>query len=386
VGSAPTRGQQQQHSGLASKARFGTCPTITTFTAAPKATSARSLSRAAVFGNDKRPRATRTTHNSSRSMVMMAASYGDMDIVVAGGTGFVGKRLVRKLLSDGNRVTLLTRSPTVTNALFPTASKCLAFDAAVPRGSVPAEVQDAVSHADAVINLTGAPIADGRWTPERKKELTATRVNSTTILRSAIEHASSENNAPAVFVNASAIGFYGVSESESAFTEDSAAGDDFLAGLCVEWEKAASTAATRVVMIRTGIVLGKDGGALGKMLPLFAIGLGGPLGDGKQWVSWIHEDDEVGIIIEAVKNESLKGAVNAVAPNAVRFGELAAALGRAMSRPSLIPAPAFALKVLLGEQATLVLDGQRVEPKRATEAQYAFQFPDLDSALRNIVS
>jgi len=309
---------------------------------------------------------------------MMANSYGTMKIAVAGGTGFIGSRLVKQLTKDGNEVVVLAHTPKVANPLF-SQLKVIEFNS--EHKDNPAVLEKEIGTCDAVVNLAGEPIAGARWTPARKQAIIDSRVICTQRLVKAIQNV---QNKPQVLVNGSAIGIYGISDIKE-FDESSESGDDFLAEVCKKWEAAADNAGIRTVKIRTGIVLGKEGGALAKMLPIFNLGLGGPLGTGKQWVSWIHVDDEVGLIIEAIKNPKLSGPVNATSPNPVTFQELCTELGKATKRPSFLPAPAFALKFLLGGSSTLVLDGQKVYPKKASLAGYNFKYNTLDKALQQIV-
>eukprot|EP00887_Chlorella_sp_A99_P005637 scaffold1.g5637.t1 len=302
----------------------------------------------------------------------MAALGSQGTVAVSGATGLIGSRLVQQLLSQGYAVRVLTRNPAAARSKLPFAG--VEF-AAPPQW--PAAVRGTV----AVINLAGEPIAT-RWTPEIKAEVKRSRVAVTSALAAAI------NAVPAgerpVFISASAVGFYGSSEG-ATFNEQSASGRDYLAEVCREWEAAANKADTRVVILRTGIVLAKEGGALGKMIPVFQIFAGGPLGSGRQWMSWIHRDDVVRLILEAVRNPDWRGVYNATAPNPVRMGEMCSALGSVMGRPSFVPVPDFALKTLLGEGAQVVLEGQRVLPRRAQEAGFRFRYTSVGDALRSIL-
>jgi len=248
---------------------------------------------------------------------------------------------------------------------------------------------DEVARADAVIHLAGESIASGRWTARRKRELVASRVESTRLITSALAAC----DTPArVFICASAAGYYGFRGDEE-LREDAPPGDDFLARLCVDWEREALAAANervRVVCLRLGVVLSRRGGALAKMLLPFRLGLGGPLGPAQNYFPWIHEDDAVGLIEFALARSGepsaehpLSGPVNLVAPRAIRMGEFAAALGRSLKRPALLPIPALALRVALGELADAVMPGQRVIPERGQAAGYCFRFPEIDSALED---
>jgi hypothetical protein len=297
-----------------------------------------------------------------------------MKIVIAGGTGFLGRPLADALAADGHSVVVLTRAAAATRPggvrLAPWA----------PDGRAGAAARE-IDGADAVVNLAGESIAAGRWSPARKQQILESRVNATRSLADAIARATAP---PTVLVSGSAVGYYGPCGDEIV-TESSAPGSDFLARVCVEWEAEANRAAsdrTRVVCIRTGLVLERDGGALPQMLPPFWLLAGGPVGSGGQYWPWIHRDDWIGIVRWAIGDSTVSGAVNATAPNPVTNRAFAAALGRAMHRPALLPAPAFALRLLLGEMAdALLLSGQRAIPARAQQ-KFAFRFEDVESALR----
>jgi hypothetical protein len=238
--------------------------------------------------------------------------------------------------------------------------------------------------ADAVVNLAGESIGDGRWTPQRKALLRDSRIVPTRSLATAIRATPSP---PAVFISASGVGYYGAAGDEPK-TETSPPGGDFLAQLCQEWEqeaRRAEGAATRVVLTRTGTVLERSGGALPKLITAFKLFAGGPMGSGRQYMSWIHRLDWIEMIRWIVETPGVSGPINVTAPNPVRNREFARALGRALKRPSLLPAPAFALKLLLGEMAgPLVLTGQRVIPARAQALGYHFRYPEIDIAFRGI--
>lgn len=301
-----------------------------------------------------------------------------MKVVVTGATGFVGRALVKALRTRGDEVRVLVRNPGEARAQL--GADAFPWDAGTP---VPA---DALAGVDAVVHLAGEGIADKRWTDARKKSLKASRVEGT---RRVVEALTAASPRPKVFVSGSAIGFYG-DVPEGDVTESSPAGKDFLAGLCVAWEAEAQKAeplGVRVVLLRTGIVLGPGGGALGKMLLPFKLGAGGPMGSGKQWMSWIHLDDEIGLIVHALDNVNVTGPLNAVAPAPVRNRDFARALGRALHRPAIAPAPGFALKLLLGEMAGVaLLAGQKVIPAKAEATGYRFRYPALDAALQAAVA
>jgi uncharacterized protein (TIGR01777 family) len=235
-----------------------------------------------------------------------------------------------------------------------------------------------------VINLAGEPLAAKAWTPRQKAVLRESRVESTRALVAAIERASPR---PSVLVSGSAVGYYGP-HGDEALTEESPPGEDFVAGLVREWEAAAQgaeAAGVRVVRLRIGLVLGEGGGALAKMVPPFRAFMGGPLGSGRQWVSWIHREDVIGIARLALEQETVRGAVNTTAPHPVTMQELARALGRVLHRPAVLPVPELALRALMGEMADIVLTGQRVLPGALQSLGYTFRYPELEGALRSIV-
>ncbi|KAK8950818.1 hypothetical protein KSP39_PZI004449 [Platanthera zijinensis] len=225
-----------------------------------------------------------------------------------------------------------------------------------------------------------------RWSSEVKKEIKQSRVNVTSKVVDLINRTISSTR-PSVLISATAIGYYGTSETQ-VFDETSSSGNDYLAEVCREWETKALEVDkdVRFVLIRIGIVLGKDGGALAKMIPLFMMFAGGPLGSGKQWFSWIHVDDLVNLIYEALRNPSYKGVINGTAPHPVRLSEMCDQLGQAMGRPSWLPVPDFAVKAILGEGATIVLEGKKVLPVKAKELGFTYKYPFVKDALRDIVS
>ncbi|HKP45567.1 MAG TPA: TIGR01777 family oxidoreductase [Pyrinomonadaceae bacterium] len=238
---------------------------------------------------------------------------------------------------------------------------------------------------DAVVHLAGESIAEGRWTEEKKQKIRDSRVRGTRLLGDALANLA---HPPKSFICASAIGFYG-NRGDELLTEASAPGDDFLSQVCTEWEDAAALAkqkGIRVVNCRFGIILDKKGGALKKMLPPFRMGVGGKIGSGKQWMSWIALDDVVGALQFALGHQSLDGPVNFVAPSPVRNSEFTKALGRALSRPTLFPIPAFAVRLVFGEMGeALLLGSQRVQPMRLNDSGYSFKYPELDAAFKHIL-
>jgi uncharacterized protein (TIGR01777 family) len=306
-----------------------------------------------------------------------------MKIAVTGATGFVGSRLVERLQSEGHQIVAFVRNSERALRVFPRASfPNVEIVAYTPLAS--GAWQQAVSGCDGVVNLAGEPIAEKRWTPEHKQEILNSRKLGTQKLVEAIAQATPK---PQVMVSASAIGYYGTSETDT-FDETSPAGNDFLAAVCQAWEAEAQRVrevGVRLVIVRLGIVVG-NGGAIAKMLPPFKLFAGGPLGSGQQWFSWIHREDLVSLIAQALTQPQLEGTFNATAPNPVRMATLATTLGQVLNRPSWLPVPAFALEALLGDGAKVVLEGQQVLPKRAQEIGFAYQYPTIQQALEQVVS
>lgn len=298
-----------------------------------------------------------------------------MRALVTGATGFVGRHLMKRLRDP----LVLSRNPEAARQLFPSAK--------VRRGGWAESIASALTGhpCDAVFHLAGEPIAEGRWNESKKQRIRNSRVAGTRALVDAISQAEVK---PGALVSASAVGYYG-SQGDRILGEDSAAGKGFLADVCCEWEAEAARAETlgvRVVSLRIGIVLGSGGGALAAMLTPFKLGLGGPLGSGRQWTPWIHVDDLVDLALFAAQSEQSRGALNAVAPGTIRNREFAAALGRALHRPAIMPAPAFALRLVLGEFANVLLASQRVVPSKLRAAGYAFRFADINAALAEALS
>lgn len=305
-----------------------------------------------------------------------------MKVAIAGATGFVGSRLVERLTKENNNVVVLTRNAAHAQKVFPLSAFPL-VEVVTATLTTSGEWQNAVSGCDAVVNLSGEPIAEGRWSPARKQEILNSRKLGTAKIVEAITNA---NPKPNVLVNASAIGFYGTSETAS-FDETSSQGNDFLAQVCQVWEEEAQlvkSAGVRLVILRLGIVLG-NGGALGKMITPFKLFAGGPLGSGKQWFSWIHLDDVVSLIIQALTKPEMEGVYNATAPNPVRMAQLSETMGKVMGRPSWLPVPSFALEALLGDGAIVVLEGQQVIPQRTLSSGFNYQYPNLEPALVEIL-
>ena len=298
-----------------------------------------------------------------------------MRIVLAGASGFLGG-LLRQRLGTTHELVLLTRRPRGTGGVTEVAWH--------PDGTA-GPWAHAIDGADAVVNLAGEPLVGQRWSPSRKAALVASRLEPTRSLVAAIDQASAR---PRVLISASAVGYYGP-HGDEVLTEETPAGHDFLASLCVEWENAALAAealGTRVVTIRTGLVLSERGGALKPMLLPFRLGLGGPIGSGAQYWPWIHADDWSAIVEFLLDQPTMSGAVNLTAPNPVTNAAFAKALGAVIRRPAILPAPRFALRALLGEVAdALLLSGQRAEPRRAIALGYRFAYQDLETALHQIL-
>jgi uncharacterized protein (TIGR01777 family) len=303
-----------------------------------------------------------------------------MKVVVSGGTGFIGRPLCASLCQEGHQVTLLTRRKEETQRSCGSTITIVEWN-----GREAGAWEHCLDGADAVINLAGAPIAEGRWTDARKRLLTESRVLSTRLLVEAMCRRSSK---PRALTSASGIGYYGASDDRT-LDEGAAHGQGFLADLCLAWEAEALRAAAfgvRVVILRTGMVLEKDGGALPKMLLTFRLFAGGPIMPGTQWVSWIHRRDHIGLIQWVLATPSVSGPVNVVAPEAVTMNRFCEVLGRVLHRPSWLPLPGFALQVALGELGTLMTTGQRVNPAKALSGGYVFHYPTLEPALRAIVA
>ena len=300
-----------------------------------------------------------------------------MRVTVTGATGRIGTRLVAALRARGDEVTVLSRRPDDARA-------ALGVDAHAWRPeSEPAPVA-ALAGRDSVVHLAGED-PGRRWTAARKRRLLESREQGTRNLVAGLRAAEPR---PGVLVSASGVGYYGARGDEPV-TEEAGPGDDFLARVCAAWEREAAAAeqlGMRVVRVRTGVTLMRDGGALARMLPFFRLGVGGPVAGGRQYMPWIHVDDVVGIYLAALDGEAWSGAVNAAAPTPATNKELSRALGRALHRPAIAPVPELALRVLYGEMADIVVYGQRAVPERARALGYRFAHPDLDEALRSALS
>jgi len=286
-------------------------------------------------------------------------------VLVTGGTGFIGQAVCHALRGAAHTVTIVSRDPAHASGT------AVGWDA----------VGQAVAAADALVNLAGEPIAAGRWGPVRKEAILQSRVNAT---RALVDAAGAAAQRPAVLVSASAVGYYGARDDE-LLDETAGPGTGFLAEVCQAWEREASRAEAlglRVVRLRIGMVLAGDGGALARMLPPFRAFVGGRLGNGRQWMSWIHRGDLTGLVVEALANEGYRGAVNATAPQPVRNREFVAALGRVLVRPAAFPVPGVVLRVAFGEMADMLLTGQHVLPRAAERLGYRWQYPEVLGALR----
>ena len=300
-----------------------------------------------------------------------------MKILITGGTGFVGTQLTSRLIQDRHEVTILTRSLKEAKGSSPGIS----YLEGDPTKKGP--WQEAIKNHDAIINLAGASIFS-KWTDEHKKAIRESRVSTT---QNIVEGIPSHPEKRITLFSTSAVGYYGFCRDEE-LVEDSPPGNDFLARIAMEWEGEALKArekGARVVMTRFGIVMGEKGGALSQMIPLFKKYIGGPIGSGKQWFPWVHIKDLAEAFAFLLKHPEISGPVNVCSPNPVRNRDLAKALGKALHRPSIIPAPGFMVKFVLGEFGSVILEGQRVIPRRLLENGFNFQYPNIEKALESIV-
>ncbi|MDI6742773.1 MAG: TIGR01777 family oxidoreductase [Smithella sp.] len=299
-----------------------------------------------------------------------------MKVFMTGGTGFVGTYLAKRFIAEGHSVTILT--PDAGKQALNV--KGLSYLEGNP--TVKGDWQKAVAGHDIIVNLAGASIFS-RWTEEQKNILRSSRMLTTRNLVEALP----EKSGHVTFFSTSAVGYYGFRGDEE-LTESAAAGTDFLARLADNWEGEALKAQTkgaRVIITRFGIVLGKNGGALGQMIPLFKFFLGGPLGSGRQWFSWIHTHDLAEAFIFLLRHQDISGAVNLCSPQPVRNKELGKAIGRILHRPSCLPAPGFMIRLILGEFGSVLLEGQRAMPRRLMDAGFQFKYPQIDAALKSII-
>jgi uncharacterized protein (TIGR01777 family) len=300
-----------------------------------------------------------------------------MKIVAAGLTGFIGEALLTRLLGEGHTVTLLARNPENVREKINPKIHLQHWD-----GKTAGEWTRHVDGADAVLNFAGESLGAKRWTAEQKKRIVGSRIDATRALVDAMRAATRR---PSVLVNASAVGYYG-SVEEGEVTEDHPRGAGFLSETCERWENEASEAVklgVRLALLRTGVVLG-PGGALTRMTLPFKLFLGGPIGNGRQWFSWVHREDVVNVVLLALRDQRVSGPVNVAAPDCVTMKQFCHAVGRALRRPSWAPVPAFVLKLALGEMAEMLLTGQRVVPTRLQQLGYTFRFSNLDAALHDI--
>ena len=331
-----------------------------------------------------------------------------MRILIAGGTGLIGRHLCKALLAKGHLLTVLSRSPETV------AVKC----GAAVQAMLSLDEWRSDRTFDAVVNLAGEPIVDVRWSAKRKQVLRDSRIALTEKL---VQCIASMKQKPTILLSGSAVGYYG-NGGDSELDESSHSGADFAADLCRDWEVAACAAEelglrpqhgaaeptgagvaashllpqtagcasnvskVRVCLLRTGLVLSEDGGLLGRMLLPFKLGLGARLGDGKQWMSWVHIDDYVQMVLSLLDDEQLRGPFNMTAPQPVTNAEFTRTLARVLHRPAIFAAPALVLRLAMGERASLLLEGQRVLPTRLAAAGYQFKFPDLASALNDVLS
>ena len=300
-----------------------------------------------------------------------------MKILITGGTGFVGTQLTSRLLKEGHEITVLTRSPKGNEKKTPNLS-FLQGDPAM-KGAWQAAIND---H-NVVINLAGASIFS-KWTEQTKRAIRESRIFTT---RNLVEGMDPERARDTIFFSTSAVGYYGFHGDEE-LTEDSPPGSDFLARIATEWEAEALKArekGSRVVITRFGIVLGRGGGALSQMIAPFRKFVGGPIGTGQQWFSWVHMEDLTEAFVFLMRRPEISGPVNLCSPHPLRNADLARALGKVLRRPSLIPAPGFMIKLILGEFGSVILEGQRVVPKRLLESGFVFKYPEIEKALENLV-
>jgi uncharacterized protein len=301
-------------------------------------------------------------------------------ILVAGGNGFIGPALISQFVARGDTVIALVRSVAAAQHLFPPEVPVAGWD-----GRTVGAWGNLMNGVDAVVNLSGASIAGARWTPARKELIRASRVAPT---RALIEAMRAANPRPAVLLNVSAVGYYGMA-GEGVVTEQSAPGTDFLGTVCQEWEKEARSAASlgvRVVLPRLGVVLASEGGALERMVLPYRLFAGGRIGSGQQWYPWVHRDDAIAVMLFLLDHAHIEGPINVVAPELVRMRELAAELGHVLGRPSWFPVPSFVLKTLLGEMAGMILNGRQILPERLQREGFPYRFPTLRTALASIFS
>lgn len=309
--------------------------------------------------------------------------------LITGGSGFIGTELIKELLLENHDVTVLTRNEITTAKHFETLITNEREDF---QSKTKVKTISSLDHLnpeksfDVVVNLAGQGIADKRWSDTVKQQLIASRIETTKALYVFLKEVLVK---PDVFISGSALGFYGLGDSDDEINESGFTDNSFSSQLCQQWEteaKAIAELGIRTCYLRTGIVLGKNGGALAKMLPPFKMALGGPIGDGKQWMSWVHLEDIVGMIRFAINNDAIQGAINGTAPQPVTNKIFSKTLGKALNRPAIFPMPAIMVKLLFGQMGEeLLLAGKRVIPEKMTQAGYEFKYPQLENALRDIV-
>jgi uncharacterized protein (TIGR01777 family) len=302
-----------------------------------------------------------------------------MKIIVAGGSGFIGSELIRRLVDAKHDVVLLSRNPGAVRLLESASLKIVRWD-----GKTIGSWSQFIDGADAVVNLSGENIAAKRWSDLQKTRLINSRIDPTRAILQSINKSAKK---PGVLINASAVGYYG-NFGDGDVTETQAKGEGFLSDLCEQWEREALSAEKhrlRVVLLRIGIVLEPSGGALKKMLLPFKLFIGGPLGSGKQWFPWIHREDVINIILFALEKQSLSGAVNVASPSPVTMNEFSSLLGKAIGRHSWIRVPSFMLKLMLGEMSEMLIGGRRIIPKKLVDHGFVFKYPTLDEALSVLI-
>ncbi len=302
-----------------------------------------------------------------------------MRLLLLGCTGFIGKELVPTLLNENHEIYIVSRKPISKLGLDLDLNKFkfIQIDLSKEQSWNNQNLINILKETDGIINLMGEPIAEKKWTYSQKKVIENSRINTTKFMMKTLKNFKIN---PKVIINGSAIGFYGTSLSEE-FTEKSFGGKDFLANLCKQWEAVAAEKPffSRLVIFRIGIVLEADGGALGKMIPVFKIGLGGPIGDGNQWMSWIHRSDLCDLITKSLVDKNYSGVFNAVAPKPVLMKDFSQTLGKCLNRPNLLPVPGAVLKILLGDGAKVVLEGQKVISSKLKN--FNFKYPLLEKAI-----
>lgn len=327
------------------------------------------------FGVREALAARRLSRIARRPAVRVRHNPQPQSILVTGGTGFIGTGLVRRLIERGDKVYVIARSPRKAERLFGNQALIVPSLQALPE----------TVKIDAIVNLAGAPVFGRPWSDARKVALARSRIDTT---RALVDWIADHAAKPRVLVSASAIGWYGADRGDRQLTEEAGGGSDFPAMLCTAWEREAQRAegmVLRVCRLRIGLVLGREGGMLRPMTRAFKFGLGGRFGSGKQWMSWIHLEDLLALVIRAIDDPTFSGPINAVAPQPVTNAEFARCLAAAVHRPAILHVPAFALRLMLGEMATLLLDGQRVLPERADQLGFQFRYRDLSAALAEIV-